>query len=140
MHAAEQTVRDLFAAFAARDTEAAVALVHPDVEFWAQPTADLAGRTEPYRGREEFRAYLADVDRLWAQFAVDPQDFRVAGTGVIAFGHAEGRPNDGDRDALQRIPVIWVFRLQDGLVAYGNVARTAAEATALATGADAAQP
>ena len=139
MHAAEQTVRDLFAAFAARDTEAAVALVHPDVEFWAQPTADLAGRTEPYRGREEFRTYLADVDRLWAEFSVVPEDFRVAGAGVIAFGYAEGRPKDGDRDAPRRIPVIWVFRLRDGLVAHCNVARTAAEATALATGADAAQ-
>ena len=140
MSPAEQTVRDLFAAFSARDAEAALALVHPDVEFWAEPTADLAGRAEPYRGRDGFRAYLADVERVWDEFAVDPQDFRVAGTGVIAFGVAEGRPKDAGHDERQRIPVIWVFRLADGLVVFCRVARTAAEAAALAAGADAAQP
>ena len=140
MTPAEQTVRDLFAAFAARDHRAALALVHPDIEFWAQPTADLAGRTEPYRGRGDFAVYLADVDRLWEEFAVVPDDFRTAGTGVIAFGHAEGRPKGAEPDARQRIPVIWVFRLADGLVVFCRVARTAAEAAALAAGADAAQP
>ena len=140
MQAAEQTVRALFAAFAARDHDAALALVHPKVEFWAQPTAELAGRDEPYRGRDEFRAYLADVDRVWEEFSVDPQDFRVAGAGVIAFGEAEGRPRGADEQDVQRLPVIWVFRLEDGLVAFCRVARTAAEATALATGTDARRP
>jgi len=127
---AEQTVRALFAAFNAREHEATLALVHPDLEFWPQPTAERLGREEPYRGREGFREYLVDVDRAWERFAVEPDDFRVAGTGVIAFGHADAVPRGGE--AARRLPVIWVFRLRDGLVASCRVARTAAEATDLA--------
>jgi ketosteroid isomerase-like protein len=133
---AEQTVRSLFAAFNARDDEATLAFVHPELEFWPQPTAERLGRSEPYRGREGFREYLADVDRAWEQFVVEPDDFRVAGTGVIAFGHAEAQPRG--TTVTQRLPVIWVFRLRDGLVVSCRVARTAAEATELVAGGDAA--
>jgi ketosteroid isomerase-like protein len=130
--AAEQTVRDLFTAFAARDLEGALALLHPEVELWAQPTAELTRRIERYRGRDGFREYLADVDRVWERFSVEQHDYRVAGGGVICFGAAEGRPRGAD--TVRRLPVVWVFRLRDGLVAYCRVARTAAEATELVDG------
>ncbi len=126
----EQTVRDLFAAFNARRDEATLALVHPDLEFWPQPTAERLGRAEPYRGLDGFREYLADVDRIWDAFTITPDDFRVAGNGVIVFGHVEARAA-GER-AKHRLPAIWVFRLRDGLVVSCRVARTAAEATELA--------
>ena len=131
---AEATVRALFAAFAARDLGAALELSHPDVELWAQPTAEVVERREPYRGHDGVRAYFADVERAWEAFSVEPNDFRVAGGGVIAFGHAEGRAR-GEHVA-RRLPVIWVFRLRDGLVVFCRVARTAAEATELATAVD----
>lgn len=127
---AETTVRALFAAFATRDAEASLALVHPDLEFWAEPTAELAEHPEPYRGHAGWREYLADVERVWAAFRVEPTDFRVAGTGVIAFGRAEGRPHGTDE--RRRVPAIWVFRLRDGLIVFGRVARTAAEAESIA--------
>jgi len=133
--AAQRTVLELFAAFAARDVEAAEAVLHPDLEFWAQPTAELAQRREPYRGHEGFRRYLADVERVWEEFSVEPTDFRAAGTGVICFGHATGRPRGSDE--VRRLPVIWVFRLRAGRVAFCRVARTAAEATLIAAGGDA---
>jgi ketosteroid isomerase-like protein len=132
--AARQTVFDLFAAFAARDPQAADAVLHPDVELWAQPTGELAGRSEPYRGHEGFRDYLADVERVWASFEVSPDDVRVAGAGVICFGHAEGRPR-GTAE-VRRTPVIWVFRLRDARIVFCRVARTAAEATSLAAEPD----
>ena len=127
--AEEQTVRDLFAAFAARDPEAAVALLHPEVELWAQPTAELTRRAERYRGHDGFRVYLRDVGRVWEEFRVERHDFRVAGGGVVCCGAAEGRARGSD--VVTRLPVIWVFRLRDGLVAYCRVARTAAEASQL---------
>jgi ketosteroid isomerase-like protein len=127
---AETTVRALFAAFAARDAEAALPLLHPAVEFWPQATGERSGRTEPYRGHDGFRAYLVDVARVWDAFEVEPADWRVAGDGVVCFGEARARAR-GD-DVTQRLPVIWVFRLRGGLVAYCRVVRTAAEATALA--------
>ena len=130
----EQTVRDLFAAFAARDAEAAIALLHPDLELWAQPTAELTRRAERYRGHAGFRVYLRDVDRVWDTFSVEQHDFRVAAGGVVCFGAAEGRPRGSH--AVHRLPVIWVFRLRDGLVAYCRVARTAAEASQLVGNTD----
>ncbi|HEY8583250.1 MAG TPA: nuclear transport factor 2 family protein [Capillimicrobium sp.] len=132
MDAAERTVRDLFAAFAARDGAASVSVLHPEVEFWAQPTGELAAHPEPYRGHDGYRAYLADVERVWERLSVDPRDFRVAGSGVIAFGSIDGVARGGER--LQGQPVIWVFRLRDGLIAYGRVAKSPAEARALAGG------
>ena len=125
----ERTVRALFGAFAERDVEAALAYVHPDLHLWAQPTADVLEREEPYRGHDGFRAYMDDVDRAWESFAVEPTDFRVAAGGVICFGEAEGRQRGSD--VVRRLPVIWVFRLRDGLVVFCRVARTAAEATEL---------
>ena len=119
--AAERTVRALFDAFAARDAEASALLLHPDVEFWAQPTGELARRDGPYRGHDGYREYLADVDRVWSAIDVEPQDFRVAGTGVIAFGRLRGIVRDTGEPADESL--IWVFRLRDGLVVYGRVGR-----------------
>jgi ketosteroid isomerase-like protein len=134
--AAQETVLALFAAFADRDAEAAEAVLHPALEFYPQPTGELAHRREPYRGHAGFRRYLADVERVWEEFSVEPTDVRAAGAGVICFGHATGRPR-GEAE-LRRVPVIWVFRLRDGLVVFCRVARTASEASALAATPDAA--
>ena len=129
----DATVRALFAAFAARDLDAVLAVAHPDIELWAQPTAELVGRTEPYRGHAGVVEYLADVERAWAAFTVEPTDVRAAGGGVICFGRAEGRAHGEDR--VRRLPVIWVFRLRDDLVVFCRVARTAEEATELVSAA-----
>lgn len=125
-HDPEQTVRALFDAFAARDVDAGIAVLHPQVELWAQPTAELAQRQEPHRGHDGWREYLAEVDRVWDAFRVDPVDYRVAGAGVICFGTATGTPAGSDQE--RRVPVIWVFRLREGRVVFCRVANTAAEA------------
>lgn len=119
--AAERTVRSFFDAFAARDAARSALLIHPDLELWAEATAELTGRTEPYRGREGYGEYLADVERVWASLTADPTDIRVAGTGVVVFGSATGVPRGGGEP--RTVPLSWVFRLRDGLVAYARVAR-----------------
>ena len=126
----EARIRALFAAFAARDEAGMLALMHPEGELFAQPTAEQTGRREPYRGAEGFRAYLRDVDRVWERFAVDPGDLRVAGGGAMAFGWVEGTPRGGEPQV--RVPCIWVIRERDGLIFSIKVARTAAEAQRLA--------
>ena len=128
----EGVVRGLFAAFAARDAEAAVRLSHPGVSLYAEPTARLADRQEPYRGHDGIRRYFADVEQVWASFEVSPADWRVAGTGVICFGTAEGRPRDGEPTGP--MPLFWVFQLRDELIVSCRVAHTASEATRLARG------
>ena len=123
---AEATIRALYDAFARRDVEAALSLTHPEVEFWPQGTAERAQRADPYCGHDGLRRYFADVAEHWESLRVEPGDFRVAGAGVVAFGTAVGRSEGREL----RQPVIWVWKLRDGLVVYGRVVPTAAEAMA----------
>lgn len=119
-----ETVLALFDAFARRDLDAAVVLLHPDLEFWPQGTAERVGRQEPYRGVDGIRAYFADVAAVWESLRVEPGELRVAGRGVVAFGVAVGRAGGED----VRVPVIWVFKLRDDRIVSGRVVKTAAEA------------
>lgn len=131
MPSPEQVVREVFAAFARRDLPAVLASCAADVEFWPEGTGERSGRSraEPYRGHAGMADYLADVEAVWERLEVEPRDLRVAGAGVIAFGHASGRTRDGhDVD----VPVIWVLKLRDGLLRFGRAVRTEAQAEAVA--------
>jgi ketosteroid isomerase-like protein len=105
--------------------DAALAVAHPDLEFWPQGTAEGVGRAEPYRGIEGLRAYFADVARAWRELVVEPGDLRAVAGAVVAFGCARGVRIDGTSVDL---PVIWTFKVKDGLVLSGRVVGTAAEA------------
>lgn len=126
---AEAIVRELFAAFARRDLAAAMPLVHPECRFWPQGTAEAVGRTTPYVGWEGAEAYFADASSAWETLELRADDVRSAAAGIVCFGVAIGRLR-GEADE-QRIPVIWVFRLRDGLIVFGRVVPTAAEAWGL---------
>jgi ketosteroid isomerase-like protein len=121
-------VRELFAAFAARDVDAVIARVDPAVEFWPQGTATVAGRAEPYRGHDGMREYMADVARVWRSLEVEPGDLRIAAGGVVAFGRAQGVRADGEE---MSVPVIWTFKLAGDRVLSARVVATAAEAASV---------
>lgn len=129
MDDAPDAVRELFAAFARDDAEAAAPFIHPECSFWPQGTAEALGRTEPYRGRDGVTEYFADASAAWESLEVRPTDVRSVGTGVICFGVAIGRLRGQAEE--QRIPVIWVFRLRGGQIVFGRAAASAAEARAM---------
>jgi ketosteroid isomerase-like protein len=114
-----ETVRALFDAFGRRDTAAVLALAHAEIVF-TPPTGRLAGHSEPYRGHDGLRTYLADVARVWEELRSEPDEYieledRVLCTGrVYAWG--VGRVIDA--------PAGWVWRLRDGLVVEGTVYET----------------
>ena len=104
----EALLRRAYAAFNARDVEAAVALMHPDVDW---PNAWEGGRV---RGRDAVRAY-------WTrQFAtIDPQvmprGFAHRDDGRVAvFVHQIVRSPAGE--VLADGAVVHVYVLRDGLV------------------------
>jgi ketosteroid isomerase-like protein len=110
-------VGGMFDAFSRRDVTALLALAHPEIVF-VPPTGRLAGRTEPYRGHDGLRTYIADVSRVWEELRSEPEEYleldgdRVVCTGrVYAWG--VGRVIDA--------PAGWVWRLLDGRVAEGRV-------------------
>ena len=100
-------VRAVFAAFAERDVEGVLAHAHPEVEFTAV-TGGHAGRTEPYRGHDGLRQYMADVERVWEELELHADDYRVIPGSVIVMGHVTGRTADGP----VRRSAVWTWRLE----------------------------
>jgi ketosteroid isomerase-like protein len=116
-------VRRLYAAFRDRDEAAMLALVHPDFEFWTL-TGEELGRSEPYRGLEGMRQYLADVAATWEELRPLPSQFTRSGEWVLVTGrvYARGRGQVVDSSAG------WRWRLRDGKIVYGRIYRSAEEA------------
>ena len=104
------TVRAIFEAFARRDLEGALEHVADELEFEPTVTARLAGRTEPYRGRDGLREYFADAARVWDELTLEADDVRAAPGSVVVFGHAVGRV--GGEHVRRR--VVWTWRLRGG--------------------------
>ena len=105
-----RVVRAIYAAFAGRDIDAALAHVGEDVEFEPSGTAQLTGRTEPYRGHDGLREYFADAARVWDELTLHADDVRATAGSVVVFGHVEGRVGG----APVRRGVVWVWRIRDG--------------------------
>ena len=103
-------VRAIYAAFAARDLEAAMAFVAPDCEIHLAGTPRALGRTEPYRGHAGLREYFADVERVWEELTIHADDFRVVPGSVIVMGQVSGR--FGDRPV--RRACVWTWRVRLG--------------------------
>jgi ketosteroid isomerase-like protein len=116
-------VKAVFAAFAERDVEGVLELTDPDVEFSAV-TADLAGRTEPYRGHDGIREYFRDVALVWEELRLTPRDFREVGESIVVTGRVSARSAARVVDGSTG----WVWRVRDGRVVYGRVYASAADA------------
>ncbi|MGH2969259.1 MAG: nuclear transport factor 2 family protein [Solirubrobacteraceae bacterium] len=111
-------VRAIYAAFAARDLDAALAHVARDCEIHLEGTQRAVGRTEPYRGHEGMRQYFADVERVWEELTLHAEDFRVVPGSVIVMGHLSGRSRGVD----VRRRAIWTWRVRDGRASAVRVA------------------
>ncbi len=90
-------VRRLFDAFAARDVDALLEIVDPEIEFFG-PTATVLNEGRCYRGHEGMRRYLRDAEALWEELDLDPQKLRVIGNHVVVLGRVRARARDRLRD------------------------------------------
>jgi ketosteroid isomerase-like protein len=104
------TVRAIYEAFARRDVDAALVHVAHDCYVDLPATAELAGRSEPYRGPEGVRQYFADAERVWTELTLHAEDIRAAAGGVAVFGHVEGLY--AGRRVRRR--VVWLWTVRDG--------------------------
>jgi ketosteroid isomerase-like protein len=113
-------VRAIYAAFAARDLDAAVEFLSEDCELHLRGTAALIGRTEPYRGHEGMREYYADVQKTWEDLTLFADDYRAIPGAVIVMGHVEG--------VLDGEPVcrsaVWSWKVRGGKATEVRVADT----------------
>jgi ketosteroid isomerase-like protein len=104
-------VRRLLDAFNRRDAEAILELVDTEAKLVAI-TGRLVREGEPYVGRDGLLDYFADAERLWPALQVEIGQIQAAGDAVVVLGYAHTEAAAG---AL-RLPVVWTWRLRDGLV------------------------
>ena len=120
-----EVVKATFAAFAARDLQAVLALSDPDIEFTAV-TGEHAGRTEPYRGHDGMRQYFRDVAEVWEELRLTPREFREEDDLVLVTGKVAAR----SRSRTVTGSTGWIWRVRNGKITFVRVYASAADATA----------
>jgi ketosteroid isomerase-like protein len=83
-----EIVRRVFDAFNRRDIPAFLEFLDPDVE-WVPVLAVLEGRV--YRGHEDIRRWIKDLDTDWEFFEVYYEELRDLGDRVLVSGHWHAR-------------------------------------------------
>jgi ketosteroid isomerase-like protein len=107
---AVRVVEAIYDAFARRDLEGALAHMHEEIVFVPAGTASLLGRVDPYVGHAGVRRYFADVAEVWEDLTLRVDDIRAVKEGVVVFGSAAGRTEEGPYE--QR--AMWTWKVQDG--------------------------
>jgi hypothetical protein len=109
----EPLLRDLYAAFNARDVDAVLAALHPDVDW---PNAFQGGRVVGRAAvRDYWRRQFAQIDPR-----VEPRGFADAGEGRVAVAvHQLVRDLDGT--VLAERDVTHVYSFREGLIARMDV-------------------
>jgi ketosteroid isomerase-like protein len=120
-----EVVKATFAAFAARDLQAVLALSDPEIELTAV-TGEHAGRTGPYRGHDGMRQYFRDVASIWEELHLTPREFRAEGDWILVTGKVSAR----SRSRTVSGSTGWLWRVREGKVAYVRVYGSAADAIA----------
>jgi ketosteroid isomerase-like protein len=116
-----EIVRRAFAAFEQRDSDALLEVCSPEIVF--EPvTARLAAGGEPYRGHDGMRRYLDDVARVWQELRPAPDAYREGDGGIVV---ATGRVYAWGIGRVIDSPAGWLWRIQDGRIAYGRIFGTA---------------
>ena len=118
-------VRRLYEAFEVRDLEGMMALTGPELEFFPQVTASMVKRSEPYRGHEGLRRYFEDAARVWRHLEIIPHEYRDLGDRVLVLGRVYAR---GEGGYISDSPAAWLWRIEDGLITWGRVFTSRAEA------------
>lgn len=110
-------VHNVFEAFAARDADALLEIMTPEIEFFG-PTATVLNEGKCYRGHDGIRRYFQDVDQLWNRLDIEPAKYREVGNHVVVMGRVRAQARDGlELDA----PAAWVWRIEHGKIAWGCV-------------------
>ena len=120
-----EVVKATFAAFAARDLEAVLALGAPDVEFTAV-TGEHAGRTEPYRGTTA----CASTSATWPPSGRSCASRRASSAPRATCILVTGRVSARSRSRTVTGSTGWIWRVRDGKVDLRARVRSAADAIA----------
>jgi ketosteroid isomerase-like protein len=126
----EAIIRRAYRAFDERDVAALAELASNDVEV-STVTGLMAGRREPYRGREGLEQYMRDLSATWKRIELQPQTFQpLDGGRTLVFGRVRAWHERGLLDSSNA----WLWTLRDGRVVAVQVFADPSEARELITG------
>jgi ketosteroid isomerase-like protein len=101
-------VKRAYEAFDERDLKALVDLSDPQIEI-SSVTGVVAGRDQTYKGKEALADYLRDVEEIWDQIELVPQEFIDLEDGrVLVFGRVRARRQTSRVDT----PNAWLWELR----------------------------
>jgi ketosteroid isomerase-like protein len=105
-------VRQAYEAFARRDAQALAEISDPEIEI-SSVTGVLAGRDKPYSGVQALAEYLDDVQQIWDEIELLPQEvLELDAERVLVFGRVRARRQNSRIDT----PNAWLWRLRGGRV------------------------
>ena len=107
-----------------RDWHAFYELITDDFEWL--PAMPGAVQDIAYRGREEFAAYVHEVEETWEYLRAVMEEFRDLGDRVLLLGHMEGRGRASSVPVSTPVAEIMDFR--DGKLSRDRVLLDHAEA------------
>src|SRR5439155_15152253 len=107
-----------------RDWDAFYGLITPDFEWL--PAMPGAVAETGYRGREEFKGYVLEVEATWQYLRAVMEEFRDLGDRVVLLGRMEGRGRASG--ASVDTPVAEIMDFRDGKLARDRVFLDHAEA------------
>jgi ketosteroid isomerase-like protein len=100
-----------------RDWEAFYGLITADFEW--HPAMPGTFAEVRYRGREEFEAYVLELEETWEYLRADMEEFRDLGDRVLLLGHMEGRGRASRAPVATQVAEIMDF--EDGKLSRDRV-------------------
>lgn len=107
-----ELVKRAYRAFEERDLDELRRLSHPEVEVYAV-TGVVAGTPQPYRGADGLAQYIGDVEKVWEEIKLMPQEFDELADGrILVLGRVRVRRDRARVDA----PNAWLWEFEGDLV------------------------
>jgi ketosteroid isomerase-like protein len=107
-----EVVKALFAAFSDRNLIAATTVLDHEVEIRPGLVGGLEGTV--YRGPTGNEQFWTDIDATWAEFRIEPEEFRDLRGRVLVLGRAFARGRESGVVLDQ--PAAWIAEVRDGKV------------------------
>ena len=114
MHTESQAIiASFYQAFARRDLDRMLELIHPEVEFRAAENFIYAAQN-PYLGPSAVAALIKRIDADWNGFVIIPEEIHGTGDMVIARGRYRGDLKAGKFSLNAEF--VHVFKFRDGKI------------------------
>lgn len=101
-------------AYNRRDVEALLEELHPKVEWRPLLPVLLGGEAVVYRGHEEARQGIRELEEAFAELRAEPLEFRDLGERVVAIGHLHGRGKESGVETES--PIVWLADFANGKI------------------------